>query len=87
MRSDYMDYFKLSKYQSKYDNPVYLSKILYECLTKPMSIDKLFYKASKKIDKLWSVNVEQAMLLALCFSYGIGIIIFQDGLLQRRNLK
>ncbi|MBD5145385.1 MAG: hypothetical protein HDT21_05655 [Ruminococcus sp.] len=82
-----MDYFKLSKHQSRYDNPLYLSKILYECLTHPMSIDKLFYKASKKINCLWSVNIEQAMLLALCFSYGIKIIVFQDGLLQRRNIK
>lgn len=78
-----MDYFRLGKYQSKYENPVYLSYILYKCLNRPMSIDELLDKVSNKIDMIWTQDVEQNMLLALCFSHGIGLIEFNDKLLYR----
>ena len=85
MRSDCVNYFKLGKYQSKYENPIYLSKILYKCLNRPMLIDELLLKVNKQIDIIWTSDVEQNMLLALCFAYSIGIIKFQNELLQRRE--
>lgn len=82
-----MDYFKLSKYQSKSDNPIYMSKVLFEYLNHPMTIDQLFDGVVKKLEVTWSSSVEQSMLLALCFSFSIGIIVFQNGLLQRGDCK
>lgn len=78
-----MDYFKLGKYQSKYENTMYLTKILVSYLSRPMSIDKLFVSMGKDLPIPWSADIEQAMLLALSFAHSVGIIEENDGLLQR----
>lgn len=82
-----MDFFKLSKYQSKIDNPIYMSKIIFVFLKSPMTIDQLFEELCESLKITWSSSVEQSMLLALCFTFSIGIVIYKNGLLQRKDCK
>ena len=80
-----MDIFKVSKVQSKYENPVYVAKILYDLLKTPKLVDQLFNAFEKKTGEVISYEYEQTLYLTLCFMYSTGMIITNDLKIMRCN--
>lgn len=78
-----MDIYKINKFQAKYENPIYVCKLLYELLNKPMLVDSLFKKFEKETGEIISCEYEQTLLLSLCFMYTIGMIENVDNRIRR----
>ena len=79
-----VDYFKMSKCQSKDENPLYLSQIIYKVASRPLTIDHLCTKVIKKLETIQSPEFERTFLLSLCFMYGVNMIEDIDGKLVRK---
>lgn len=79
-----MDYFKISKYQSKYENPIYLSPIIYRLTTKPITLDQLCLKLEKNLKLSLSPELESTIFLSICFMYSVNMIENKDGNLVRK---
>lgn len=78
-----MDYFKIGKYQSKYENPIYLSNTIYNTVSKPLAIDQVIAHVCKILDLQLSPELERSIILSLCFMYSVGIIEMHDGNIVR----
>ncbi|WP_312648980.1 ABC-three component system middle component 6 [Aminipila sp.] len=78
-----MDIYKINKFQAKYENPIYVGKLLHGLLNKPMIIDSLFQKFEKTTGEVISWEYEQILLLSLCFMYSIGMIENVDNKIRR----
>lgn len=81
-----MDLFIANKYQSKYENIMYVSKYLYDLLNKPMGIDVLFKKFEDKTGETITCEYEQTLMLSLCFLFSIELTELTDNKI-RRNKK
>lgn len=78
-----MDLFFTSKYQSKYENILFVSKCLYDLLKKPQGIDSLFKKFEEKTGEAISCEYEQTLLLSLCFLFSVDLIELHENKIRR----
>jgi len=78
-----MDLFKISKYQSKYENILFFGKIVYETIKKPMTVDGIFHSVEKNLPFVMSPDIESMVLRSLCFLYYSGLIIIDGNNIKR----
>ncbi len=81
-----MDLYKTNKYQSKYENLLYMSRKVFEIIEKPITIDILFYKLEKQVPFTITPEFESIIFLSLGFLYSVGLIDFQENHIQRSFL-
>jgi hypothetical protein len=80
-----MDLYKTNKYQSKYENIIYVSKLLYTLINRPIEIDTLFNKFAKKTGETINSEYEHTLMLSLCFMFSIGMIEITNEKIRRCN--
>lgn len=80
-----MKYFVLSKYQTKYENPLYLAKQLYELLVEPMNIDQVVTSLERHLGVNLSTELEGTIYLSLAFLYAVGMVEYIDNNVRRIN--
>ena len=78
-----MDLYKTNKFQSKYENILFVSKLLYELINKPISVDLLFKKFEVKTGGPITYEYEQTLLLSLCFMFSTSLIRVEDNKIGR----
>lgn len=78
-----MEYFKLNKFQLKYENPLFLSKEIYYLLKTPKTLDQLIRSLGKQLDTNLTVELESTIFLSLLFLYSNGIIDSQNDKIVR----
>jgi hypothetical protein len=80
-----MDYFKTNKFQSKYENVLYVAKILYFLMKTPINTEKLIKKYEKEIGISLTEEYEQIVMMALCFLYSVDLIDIKNNKIERKT--
>lgn len=78
-----MDLYLVNKFQSKHENILYVSKILYDLLVKPLEIDELFNKFTQRTNKQITKEYEEILILSLCFMYLSNMVEISESKLRR----
>lgn len=78
-----MDLYLVNKFQSKHENIMYVGKMLYDLLNKPLEIDELFDKFSKIANKKITKDYEEILILSLCFMYLSNMVEIDGNKLRR----
>jgi hypothetical protein len=82
-----MDLFKINKYQSKYENILFLAKIVYETIKNPMTIDAIFQSLEKRLSFDISPDIESMVMLSLSFLHSIELIDIDGNNIKRSQEK
>lgn len=78
-----MDLYLLNKFQSKHENILYVSRILYDLLSHPLEIDELYLKFAKKTNKNLTMEYEEILIKSLCFLYLQDLIKINENKVMR----
>lgn len=82
-----MDYLKTNKFQSKYENVLFVSKVLYSLINRPINTEKLIRKYEKEIGMGLTEEYEKIAIFSLCFLHSVGLIEINKDKIERRFLN
>lgn len=78
-----MDFFKINKYQSKYENVLFVAKVAYESIDKPMTIDGIFQSLAKQLPMEITPDVESIIMMSISFLYSLDLVSIEDSNIKR----
>lgn len=82
-----MDQFQTNKYQARHENILFVSKKLYEILDKhPLNTQKLIEKYVASTQLSLTEELDNTIMLSLCFLRNINLIEVKDKKLWRKKI-
>ncbi len=73
----------MTKHKTVEENILYTSKVLFQCLEKPMHIDELFMIYYEVQKKEFSANIENLLFSSLIFLYSMDKIEISNHIIKK----
>ncbi len=73
----------MTKHKTVEENILYTSKVLFQCLEKPMHIDELFMIYYEVQKKEFSANIENLLFSSLIFLYSMEKIEISNHIIKK----